>query len=290
MDEIEAVERKEGELSERDDYRNDALAQLRAKRELELSDEGLSDGMDEEGEINTDNGHNDDEFDVNTPVETEPTSPTVSKKHTIKVNGRDIELSYDELIAKAQKVEAADEYLRRAKEASDNVYAQPSQDVEVEMTDLELVRAIQMGGEDEAVEAMRRLRQSNKPQVDTEDIIRLVEDKARAQAANEKFQNDYKDVFNDPILSNLACQEDNRQRASGDTRPYDVRYAEIGNNLRNWRDSLTSPSSDKVQRKINAPQVPKAAGRAQAPVEQVEHEETRQEMIARIAKSRGQQY
>jgi hypothetical protein len=285
----EAVEREEGDLSDRDDYRNDALSLLRAAREKELSDEGLSDGLDEESEIKSESDEIDEESDVNKHVETEPTSPTVSK-HKIKVNGRDIELTYDELIAKAQKVEAADEYLRQAKATSDNIHAQPSQDVEVEMTDLELVRAIQMGGEDEAVEAMRKIRQSNQPQVNTEDILRQVDERAKAQSASEKFGRDYKDIMGDQVLRNLAFQEDSRLMAAGDTRSYDVRYAEIGNNIRTWRDSLTSSSSDKVQRKINAPQVPKAAGRAQAPVEQVEHEESRQEMIARIAKSRGQQY
>lgn len=218
------------------------------------------------------------------------------QRHKIKVNGREFDLSYEELVARAQKVESADEYLRNAKTQSDLVntaYMQPSpEDVVDEINDLELVRAIQMGNEEEATAAIRQLRQANKPSVDSDDLFRQFDERARASSASKKFASEFSDIFADPILKNLAFQEDARLMSEGDTRSYDDRYASIGNSIRDWRDSLTNntAANDKIQRKLNAAPVPKASGRQVQEVEQEAPEETRSQMIARIAKQRGQAY
>jgi hypothetical protein len=269
------------------DARNEVLSAKRAAYTEEMIENGefSQDGLDEEA-----NEHNEETVGVE-----EDTPPTV-EKHKIRVNGKDLELSYDDLIARAQKVEAADEYLRKAKELSERVVPQPSsQDVEDnEEEDLELVRAIQMGNEEEATAAIRKLRHSATPAINKDELFSQFDERAKAQAASVKFASDFEDIFKDPVLRNLAFQEDTRLMAEGDTRPYEVRYTDIGNNIRSWRDSLTpnsqAASDKKVQRKIAAPQVPKAAGRMVQQVEQEEPEESRDEQITRMARARGQQF
>ena len=283
--EIESHERLDGDTSDRDDYRNSGLEELRNKREQEL----LSDGV-EPYKL-----EDEDEEELSIKDDSDEITPPSEVKHKIKVNGKEIELSYEELVAKAQKVEAADEYLRKAKETTENIQSSviPSnEDVDSDEEDLELVRALQMGGEDEALAAIRKLRQSNKNQVSSDDIIRQVDERAKAQAASERFSSEYNDIMSDDVLRGLACQEDERMRTNGDTRSYYERYVEIGNNLRSWKESLTGKTTndDKIQRKLNSTQVPKAAGKMQATPVEEEHEESRSEMIARIAKSRGQMY
>jgi len=266
------------------DPRKEGINQLLKKRQEDLKEEGLDAGLDPDEVIS-------EEEIIEDVVEDITPNPSM---HKIKVNGKELELSYEELVERAQKVEAADEYLRKAKELSGPAkHTQPSPDVvvEEEVDDLELVRAIQMGSEEEATAALRKLRQSVTPTLNKDDLMASFDEKLKAQSAYDKFARDFSDIVGDPILSNLAVQEDARLMASGDRRSYDERYAEVGNNIRSWRDKITkhtNTNEEKIQRKINAPSVPKAAGRQVSAEQHTEREETHSEMIARIAKARGQ--
>jgi len=200
-------------------------------------------------------------------------------KHKIKINGKEVELTTEELIARASKVEAADEYLRNAKatyDANKNNY-QPSQDVDKvndEVDDLELVRAIQMGDEEEAVAAIRKLRQG--PSIKQDDIGKIVDERVAFQKAAEYFQSEFEDIVSDPFLQQMAVQEDTRLMQSGFTGSYEERFATAGNTVREWRDNFvksqtkveTSSMSQKQQKKIAVPQVPATQQRATKQVQQ----------------------
>jgi len=217
------------------------------------------------------------------------------QKHKIKVNGKELDLTYEELVERAQKVEAADEYLRTAKQiAEQQEFNQPSDedvgDKVEDVDDLALVRALQMGTEEEAIAALKQIKKSQTPQVTKEEILREVEERAKVTSAAQKFANDFPDIFNDHKLRKLAFEEDTRLMNSGDRRPYEERYTDIGNSIRGWVKSIatTATTSDKVQRKINAPTVPKASGRTKS-VDAESGEESRESVLAKMRSARGQQ-
>ena len=262
------------------DPRAEGLKAQRERRQAELEEEGMVFDDPEEEVINK----------VEEVVEEVTPAPS---RHKIKVNGKELDLSYEELVARAQKIEAADDYLRSAKEIADAIKSQPStQDaVEEDVDDIELVRAIQMGTEEEAAAALRKLRQPTQPSINQDELFQAFEAKQQLNRASEKFASEFSDVMGDPYLRKLAFEEDARLVAANDTRPIDERFKAVGNTIRTWRDSLTksTQSDEKLQRKLNVKPVPKAAGRQVQEVEQEEREETRSEMVARMMKSRGQQ-
>jgi hypothetical protein len=210
------------------------------------------------------------------------------QKHKIKVNGRDVELTTEELIARASKVEAADEYLRQAKTAyetsSQNYGNQPSKDVDyqhVEEDDIAIVRAIQMGDEEEAVAAIRKLRQG--PSIKQDDIGRIVDERVAFQRAAEFFQEEFADIANDPYLAQMAANEDARLMQSGFSGSYEDRFATAGKAVREWRDSFIASQTknqpeqssmiQKQQRKAAVSQVPATQQRASKQIQQELDEE-----------------
>jgi hypothetical protein len=225
-------------------------------------------------------------------------------KHKIKVNGKELELTTDELIQRAQKVETADTYLKEAsqklRDAEANV-AKPTlpstEDVAANAAEERraLVRAIQMGTEEEAMAAIEKL-QSKTPSVSADDVARTVDERLTFNDAVSRFQKDYKDLADDPVLLNIVLQRDKELIAQGDKRSYWERYEEIGSSVRTWKDALTKPAttepekpvSDKQTRKASAPAVPQGAGtKAPAAVSDEDKEEVISDVISAMAKSRG---
>jgi len=221
----------------------------------------------------------------------------VPPRYRIKVNGVEQELSLDELIARAQKVEAADQYLNEAsrlyKEAkSHNQPANQSADnSKVEEDDLALARAIQMGSEEEAVNAIRKLKSNG---LSKDDLTRQIDERMIFQEANRFFATEYKDIVSNPRLYEMAIRRDAELIQSGDTRSFKDRYDAIGKEIRGWVkeisgnvSSSTLSQEQKKERKEAAPTAPKSVAlKAQQEVEE-ESEPTTQEIIQGIAKSRG---
>lgn len=225
-------------------------------------------------------------------------------KHKIKVNGKELELTTEELVERAQKIESADEYLkdaaRKLREAESvkevkPILPSPEDAAAKAMEDRRaLVRAIQMGTEDEAMEAIEKLQ--SRPSVSADDVARTVDERLTFNDAVSRFQKDYKDLAEDPVLLNIVLQRDKELIAQGDKRSYWERYEDIGNSVRTWKEGLTKaatpepekPVSDKQTRKASAPAVPQGAGtKAPAAVPDEEREETSAEIISKMAKSRG---
>ena len=227
-------------------------------------------------------------------------------KHKIKVNGKELELSTEELIERAQKVESADEYLRKAKEtvkpapkvgpSAEEVKRQ--QDSE----DLALARALQMGTEEEAIAAVRKIRvqASARPSIQLDDVNRTIDERLTYKDAITAFSREYEDIWKDPMLKQLALAKDTEMLENGDDRSYADRYTEIGNELRTWVKSKVpeakteeSKSQEetlkaKEEKKAALPRAPvPASKKTEAPAEDNTESETASDIIRGIAKSRG---
>ena len=240
------------------------------------------------------------------PAEEEVAPPT---KFKIKVNGKELELTQEELIARAQKVESADQYLadaaRRRKELEPPAPTGPTAEElqrQRDEEDARIVRAIQMGTEEEALAAVKLLssRNAQRPSVSPDDMSRAIDERLAFNEAITKFRTDFSDIAGDPLLYSLAQQRDIQLVEANDTRPYAERYEAIGKELRAWKESLApapkkddpvvdTSLADKKARKELAPKIPTAATKKVAKVEEEDDnaEEDAHSVIANIAKARG---
>lgn len=214
----------------------------------------------------------------------------------LKVNGVDTELT-PELIAKAQKIASADVYLSEAARLRTDLagrQAQVAAPVNAQQGEdlVALARAIQMGSEEEAVEAIRKLQKAGPSQ---DDIARTVDERVLFNSALSQFRTNYADITGDPILNRLALDADDRLVKSGDTRPYHERYTAIGNELRAWVNGKTGAAqaapvaaqADKTARKAAASGAPVTASAKTSSSVQEEKEESVSDVIAQMAAKRG---
>ena len=234
-------------------------------------------------------------------VEDEPT-PLVEEpqKYKIKVAGKEMELSMEELIARAQKVEAADAYLAEAarlrKEAEqESQYQPPREDVGVDRLEERraLARAIQMGTEEEAMEALEKLQRMSAPSFNKDELARTVDERLTFQQAVTSFQTEYADLFADPVLRQMVVQRDATLIAAGDNRGYSERFTAVGDEVRAWKDGLIksaakSEPSTKQDRKVTAPKAATpASAKSKSTVVEDDTDESVADVIAAIAKNRG---
>jgi hypothetical protein len=281
----EAIDRRNQIADQADEVRDDDLRetdgdQVFEREPQEASDEGIDvEPPEETGED-----------------ETPPEPPPAVKKHKIKVNGRDLELTEAELIERAQKVESADDYLRSSAEAfRRSLTAQPSAPAPatpdadpdaVSEDEIALARALQMGDEVEAAKAIRRIRAA--PSLNQDELLRTIDARSRFQRAFDRFESEYSDVWDDPRLRTLATARDTELLEAGDSRPPYERLKAIGDELRAWKGtapSVQTQRADKAARKASVANVPSAAAR-QTPSTETEREETVQDTIKAMAAAR----
>lgn len=225
-----------------------------------------------------------------TPAEPEAAvEPPVVQKHKLKVNGKELELTTDELIARAQKVEAADDYLRQAVQlhkATKEPAPEPKAPASVEEDDAALARAIQTGTEDEAVAAIKKMRA--RPSTSQDDVLRIVNTQLAINEANRKFESDYSDIAKDPNLMALVAVEMQKRIQQRDPRSYQENLMEVAEGVKNWKASFVPASAqvqEKLARKATVTVIPTAAARAAGKTE--EKPETAAETIADMAKQRN---
>lgn len=239
------------------------------------------------------------------PTETQDTEPPAEVqpepvKRKIKVNGREIELTEDEIIARVQKVEAADEYLAEAARLRNEAMranAQPTQPpanadaAPLADDEIALARAIQMGSEEDAVAAIRKIRSPVGPSQD--DIRRTVTEQLRFDNALSTFKQEFSDIDSDPVLKDFAVRLDKALVEQGDRRPYVERYRDVGTRIRSWMsEKLKAPTNDaalqnKEERKASAPAVPRQAAAKTGTSVVEEKEESTSDVIAAMAAKRG---
>jgi len=245
-----------------------------------------------------------DETTSQTSEEITQETPSAEKRYKLRVNGRDLELTESELLARAQKIEAADEYLRQAAETKRRLeqMAQPQQDPNElqrrqDDEDLALVRAIQVGTEQEALGALRKLRSqvSASPSLSRDDVSRTIDERLSFNTAIDRFSTEYNDVWTDPVLKKLALDRDAQLIQEGDARPYWDRYSQIGEEIRAWKQSLVPAAkqetslAEKEEKKASARKVPTSTSVKSKParVEDDETDDSPSAVIAAMAQKRG---
>jgi len=230
----------------------------------------------------------------------------LSGKHKIKINGIEQELPLEEIIARAQKVTSADQYLAEAAKIRNELEARKLPDktdadlqTQSDEEALALARAIQMGSEEEAVAAIRKITSLANVQKgpSNDDLARTIDERLTFNEALSKFNNEYSDLVSDKFLHKMVLDRDSELIAQGDRRSYYERYKEIGDEVRGWvkqfkpaettKQETDKTQVDKVARKADAPTVPNAAGGKTVNSTEEEKEETASEVIAGIAAARG---
>ena len=222
------------------------------------------------------------------PVAEVAPEPAPVVKHKLKVNGRELELTTEEMIARVQKVEAADDYLKQAAQlykTAKEPAPEPKAPASVEEDDAALARAIQTGTEQEAVEAIKKMRA--RPSASADDVLRIVNTQLAITEANRKFEAEYADLVKDPYLLSVVQMELQKRVQNRDPRSYQENLFEIGENLKTWKASLAPASAqlqEKQARKATVTVIPTAAARAAGKTE--EKPESAAETIADMAKAR----
>jgi hypothetical protein len=232
--------------------------------------------------------------------ETPPPEPVVEvvedaapAKVKIKVNGEELELTQEELIARAQKVESADRYLAEAAAARKETRPEPPKTEDIDYK--ALVHAIQVGTEEEAEAALRKLHTPQQRPSAMDDVSRVVDERLTFRDAMMAFKSEYADIVSDPKLNRVAQQMDEEMLANGDTRAYADRYTEIGENLRGWVTKLgggkkEEPKVDtsRLERKEALPKEPTAAaGKSAPPKTEPDEDDDPSSVIRKMAQARG---
>ena len=275
-----------GEVVGQGNPHDDARARLIQGYDKSTEDSGEFQGVgDEEAESGHAEGAEEEASEA-----TEEVAAEVPRKIKIKVDGQEEELTEEEVIALAQKGKSADKRFQEAAELrrqAEELRQPPEKsdvDENLEEDEVALARAIQMGSEAEAVEAIRKIRNRPSPG----DDANLIDDRIRGVQAMERFKTEYADIVSDPDLMNLAFMKDQQLVAKKDGRGYWERFDAIGKELRGkYLKPAAAPSEDKVERKADVVTLKRAAAR-QAPAAEPDQEESPSAVIADIAKRRGQ--
>lgn len=210
----------------------------------------------------------------------------VVKTFKLKINGVEKEATEQEVLAAAQKVLSADQYLHEASKIYREASVQPSKDVstDVDDDDIALARAIQMGTEDEAAKAIQTVRA--KARLSQDDVVKLVnssiEERMKAQTDLSRFFEEYKDLLADPIAKDLVYELDENYHLRGEQPGYE-RFKKAAERVKQIRGT-THSMDDKRIRKASVTPITVASSRAPAEVE--ESEPTPSEVIAQMAGSR----
>jgi hypothetical protein len=220
---------------------------------------------------------------------TRSSSSEPPRRYTIKVNGRDLELSEEELISRASKVSSADEYLQTAAEAVKRATASAPSEQDVSASDAggitedTLTSALQ--GDREAI---RKIAQRlNGPSTD---VLQAVDDRMTFRDAVRQFRSDYADVCKDPNLYSLVVAKDSELAKSEPNLGYEERLKKAGDSVRNWIKGYGKPAetvNPKLLRKQQSSNVP-AAGSRQATRDEDDSEAPVGDVIDAMAKARGQ--
>lgn len=211
------------------------------------------------------------------------------KKFKLKVNGKTIELTEEEMIARAQKVESADQYLQTAAEAVKNAsrLAPPPQG-ESSSFDKDEVRktlAAAVMGDEEAIDRLATAitRPSLSP-----DALQQFDQRLAFRTELAQLENEQKDVLEDPYLGKLFKVRLNELRETAPETSLKEAYQGIGKELRTaFPEKFRSSTQSKLERKKTLVNVPTASTR-QAVEADDEGEEDVTSVIEQMARARHQ--
>lgn len=215
---------------------------------------------------------------------------TEPRSYTVRVNGRDVQMSEAELVSRASKVYAADEYLQMAQDAVKRAQAlAPSQDVPATDSDAisEDVLTSALQGDREAIRKVAQ-RLNGTPGMQPQ-VLQAVDARLAFHDQVNWFRGEYKDVVNDPFLYSLVVAEDKKLAESDPSLPLRDRLKKAGDTIRTWKQGFAKAPevNPKLVRKASTPSVP-AAGSRQSSAQEEEGEEPVENVIDAMAKARGQ--
>lgn len=213
------------------------------------------------------------------------------------VNGKQKWLTLQQLRVAAQKVESADEYLASAAASVRNsARLAPSprdESSRVEEVDLEKTLSSAVMGDEGAIKKLAAAIQA-RPSAVTPDVLQQFDERWSFRRAAEWFEEHYADELTDPFLKHLMYERDAALAKEDPHLPYKQRLKQAGDEVRDWmkKKSASGPvraasSPNKVERKKVLVNVPSAAARQASP-EDEDAEEPVEDVIAKMAKARGQ--
>lgn len=210
------------------------------------------------------------------------------KKFKLKVNGQTIELTEDELIARAQKVESADQYLQTAAEAVKNASRlAPSKDEpsRVDQDDLENTLSSAVMGDQDAIKRLASViaRPSISP-----DALQQIDQRLAFRTELAQLENEQKDILEDPYLGKLFKVRLNELRETAPQTSLKDAYQGIGKELRTaFPEKFRSSTQSKLERKKTLVNVPTASTRQQVEADD-EGDEDVVSVIEQMARARHQ--
>jgi hypothetical protein len=194
----------------------------------------------------------------------EPTHE-LPQKHKLKVNGEEMELTTEELVATAQKVISADKYLEDAKKSFRVATEVRPSPVDVEPQgpnddDRALARALQMGDEEEAAKAIHALRPRPSP-----DVVAAVDNRIALRQQFQAVEADHKDLLGHKALGPIFRQRLTDLAREQPDLSLEDGYRTVAVALRQDFGQMLKPTTPKLERKAAAQQVPAAGGRQPSP-------------------------
>lgn len=240
------------------------------------------------------------------PVAAEPDKPDTATDlkvvngvthYLTVVNGKEKWLTLEQLRVAAQKVESADEYLASAaasvRNSSRLTPSKQDESSRVDEVDLEKTLSSAVMGDEEAIRKLAAAIKA-RPSAVTPDVLQQFDERWSFRRAAEWFEETYADELDDPFLKRLMYERDAELAKDEPNLPYKQRLKKAGDEVRTWmqKKSGTAPvraatSPNKLERKKVLVNVPSAAAR-QAPPEDEDAEESVEDVIATMAKARGQ--
>jgi hypothetical protein len=225
--------------------------------------------------------------------------PPKPKTYSLKVNGKMLEVSEADLIARASKTAAADQYLADAAAARRQAEREAEEVRQRAERDAQQMRRQAAQPLDPALEAARKLKEM--PEEEVAQALRSMVPVPQAQAVEQKVKDDlefvqsveyatkaYADLFQDENTRLLFIAKDDQLLKQRPEMRYRERYDVIAAELRTWRGSKAS-FADKAQRKQMLTSIPVAHSKAALTEEEDESEESHADVIRRMALARGQQ-
>ncbi len=231
-----------------------------------------------------------DESPVETVKETAPQEPEPEETRDLVVDGKTIKVPLSKILDAGvrtfQKETAADLRLAAASELERQARQRFQPPVETQRAehekpatdDAELAHAIQFGTEEQAKEAIAKLRGST-GKIPTanevrnfvqQSIMKMVPETLQFQDANNWVRTEYKEIFADPMLEQQFMLSENARRANGDARPHRELYKELAETMTtkfHLRETPTATpdGADRIVRKANSPRPVQAAGGQKPP-------------------------
>lgn len=229
----------------------------------------------------------------------EPEAPKGPEMVKVKVEGHEYEVPKEQVEAEGgiefyQKRAAANLIFQRAKqreEEANRILAearqpkQPTQSTEQQNPVARLVETIRFETDPvKAAEAVKQL--VAETTLTQQQVMGLVQRSIEADRLVKKFQSEFPGIAKDPLLSKMAVDIENYERANGNTEPHEVLHQKIGKLLTERYIKPSGDMTDKKEKKATVTNIPQAKAKAQAP--EPPKEKTVSEIIADERRARKQ--